>query len=83
VALVRQHQGHLITTISQEDMTMTTTNDSKQTKNIGAQLLQLFAAYEGLPDLIQLSESERALFGVLNRQFLSILDQADEVGLLP
>jgi hypothetical protein len=32
---------------------------------------------------MQISESERALFDVLNHRFRVILDQADEVGLLP
>lgn len=62
---------------------MTTMNDSKPSPIIGAQLLQIFAAYEALADLIQSSDSERTILEVLNQRFRAILDQADEVGLLP
>lgn len=62
---------------------MTTMNDSKPSTIIGAQLLQIFAAYEALADLIQSSDSECRLLEVLNQQFRAILDQADQVGMLP
>lgn len=61
---------------------MTMNNDSKQLSAIGDQLLQLFAAYDALHQLLQITDSERALFTVLNCRFLAILDEADEVGIL-
>lgn len=74
---------------------MTTTNDTKHPTIIGAQLLDIFDAYEALADLIQSSDPETSrrtltktaspvlLLEVLNQRFRAILDQANQVGMLP
>jgi hypothetical protein len=83
VALALTHQGHLITTISNEDMTMTTNNDTKSFTAIGSRLCQLLEAYSALAELIPLDNHERPLFEILNSQFRTTLDEADELGLMP
>ena len=78
-----EHQGHLITTISDEDMTMTDTQDTRDLKPIGAQFVRLCEAYQALQTLMEGSHPAATLMAVLNDDFRAVLDDADHLGLLP
>ena len=81
-----EHQGHLITTISDEDMTMTDKQDTRELidlKPVGAQFVRLCEAYQALQTLMDVHHPAATLLSVLNDDFRAVLDDADQLGLLP
>jgi hypothetical protein len=73
-----EHPAHPITTISNEDMTMTT----DQLKPLADQLTRLCTLYESTVQLMNEHEPQTHILDNLNGQFRAVLDELDQQGVM-